>query len=798
MTSNTNIDAQIDTSAQALKGQALEQLMDRLEADLEESNSSAAADLLTRLRAQPLAADSIDAIGRLHALWMRAGDAAAARAVLDVDGTRLLGGASGPAYADIRMQLALYRLQIAHYLDEEDAVSSALAQMRDVVETEPTLVAERYRRVRVLDNIERDRPSQALAAVELRHALNLAVPERAVVRAWDEADRQVRRAWLHRGEGDEAAARAAAEAAVAALASAGPDQSVDESDWLRVGNAVIEIAPLQLAAIERAVTALTADWSLPQRRETEVRVARLAARAAYAQGDLAGALSACELAHMSLEPNGSDDFLEYELPWLVEAGRFDEAGQRAFFHIYEFEQEMWEIVGRTVHERLADPADTSVWWALCALRATHTAPTLARLVSIGREGGQDLLARSAVHAELFAALATQSEEAALDIVSDAARALAERRAPGHPWTARLGAVHDARAGRIDARTQASRLADAIARGGLGDKRTGWSLLMAQHEAIGLVATFKQLTPTLTTGLWSYAYGCSLDDYFLEYKASVPEAAHAQVWEEIERLQIAAYEQGRAHMERFFETGKGHWLDGCAHLYSMLCNNLGIAYRNVGRYEDALEVHRRGIAASPFAEHFHGILNVRTAMTDDAGILDAAEQLWHFADEHGYSRHDPNAYIVNVLHALYKLDRSNEMLIWLERLVKWQQQEQEVDEHDLPADALSARLCVATYLAMSGRHDDAAQLYERLRTQAERSDACVVAFRVGSIFHYLGRQGEAKAWYERALAINAALPESERSSLDLAKERLAEYRESVPGPATAQAGAARKPWWKFWQ
>lgn len=794
MTPHTNIDAQIDENAHALKGQALEHLMDRLEADLEESNSSAAADLLTRLRAQPLQADSMDAVGRLHTLWMRAGDASAARAVLDVDGTRLLGGASGPDYADIRMQLALYRLQIAHYLDEEDAVSSALAQMRDVVKTEPALVADHYRRARILDNIERERPSQALPAIELRNALNLAVPERTPVRAWDEADYQVRRAWVYHRQGDTGTARTAAEAAIAALASAGPDQSVDESDWLHVGGAMIELAPLQLATIERAIAASTADWALPQRREIEVRVARLAARAAYAQGDLDGALRACELAHVSLESSGSDDFLEHELPWLIEAGRFDEAGQRAFFHIYEFEQEMWDIVGRTVHERLADPADTSVWWALCAVRACHTVPTLARLVAIGREGGKDLAARSPVHAELYAALATQSEEAALDIVSDAARALAERRSPGHPWTARLGAVHDARAQRIDAQTEAARIAEAIARGGLGDRRTAVSLLMAQHQAIGLNAALKLPPPTLTTGMWCYAYGCMLSDFYVQHRDSMTAEEREQTWEDIERNQISVYEQGRAHMERFFETGKGHWLDGCAHLYSMLCNNLAIAYCSVKRYDDALEVHRRGIAASPFAEHFAGMLSVRKALQDDAGIVEAAEQLWHFADEHGYSRHDPHDYISDVLASLHALGRTNEMLIWLERLVKWQQQELEVDEANLPDDALAARLAVAVHLALGG-HADAAGLIQRLRPQAEHRNHYPVVYRTATAFYYLGRHEDAKTWYERALAINATLPEMKRYKTHIVTDRIAECREALSAPA--QSGPARKPWWKFW-
>lgn len=795
MTHNTNIDEQIDENTRALKGQALEQFMDRLEADLEESNSSAAANLLTRLRAQPLQADSIDAVGRLHTLWMRAGDAAAARTVLDVDGMRLLHGASGQAYADTRMELALYRLQIAHYLSDDDAILSALEQMHQVVRTEPTLGAERYRRLRVLDGIEQERPAHALAAIELRNALTLAVPERATVRAWDEADYQVRRAWAYHRQGDADAARAAAEAAVTALASAGPDQSVDASDWLRVGNAIIEIAPLQLSAIENAVAALTADWPVPQRRETEVHVARLAARAAYARNDLAGALSACELAHISLEPNGSDDFLEYELPWLVEAGRFDEAGQRAFFHIYEFEQEMSESVARIVHEQLANPADTSVWWALCAVRACHTAATLARLAAVGREGGQDLAGRSAVHAELFAALATQSEEAALDIVSDAARALAERRSPGHPWTARLGAVHDHRAKRIDAQTQAAKVAEAIERGGLGDRRTATTLLMARHKAIGLTPALKLPPPTLTTGMWCYQFACSLNDYYVEHKHSLPMSEHEQLWTDIERIQIAVYEQGRAHMERFFETGKGHWLDGCAHLYSMLCNNLGIAYCDAKRYEEAIEVHRRGIEASPFAEHFDGILRARRAMEDHAGIVEAAEQLWHFAEENGYSRHDPHGYIPNLLAALDMLDRTNEMLIWLERLVKWQREELEVDEENLPDEALAARISFAIHLAI-GRQGDAAELMQRLRPQAERSTNYPVVYRAATAFYYLRRYDDARAWYERALTINKTLPEAQRYTIDVVEERIAKCRDALA--ATASNDAPRKPWWKFWR
>jgi tetratricopeptide (TPR) repeat protein len=183
------------------------------------------------------------------------------------------------------------------------------------------------------------------------------------------------------------------------------------------------------------------------------------------------------------------------------------------------------------------------------------------------------------------------------------------------------------------------------------------------------------------------------------------------------------------------------------------------------------------------------------MKDDAGTVDAAEQLWHFADEHGFSRHDPHDYLPDVLAALYRLDRTNETLIWLERLVKWQQQELEVDEANLPDDALAARLAVAVYLAMGG-HADAAGLTARLRALAEHRSNYPVIYRTASACYYLGWHDDARAWYERALAINSTLPETQRYETAILETRIAECREAVS--ASAQSRSRRKAWWKFWQ
>lgn len=792
---NTTTNTHIDMTTMTLTGQPLDTLMNRLEADLEESDSSRESDLAARLRAQPLRADSLDAIARLHSLWMHAGDPAAARAVLDDDGAGVHDAAPPEARADIRMQLALYRLRVARHLGENDAVTHAIGQMHDIVRTSPTLDADRFVRADILDTLEYDHAEHALDAIELRHALNGAIAERATFRAWDEANRQCLRAWALQRLDRADDARAAAEAAVAAIASAAADQDIDADDWLRIGRAMIEIAPLQYDTIRQAVESRIADWALPPRREAEVRLARLAARAAHAQGDLAGALARCEMASHSLESGGSDDFIEYELPWLLEAGRFDDAGRRAFFHVYQIESSMLDRVGQIIHARLAEPTDTSVWWPLCAMRAAGFQPTLERLVELGAERPDALAARSPAHGEIFAALGSLEGDALRYAIADAAREVALRREPGHPWIARLAAVYDGETGRIDATTQAARLLAAAQEGEMHDNRTAFTLTEARIRALGVAAAMKLPPPSLRSGLWSYAFAGWIEDKAEEAIDALPAAEQAAVRADLERLRIAAYEQGRACMERFFETGKGHPYDACAHLYSMLCNNLAILYRGVERYDDSLVLHRNGIAASSFAEHYDGVRYVLASQGKDEEMLEAAEQLWHYAAEYGYSRHEPNWYVRDVVRALYRVERCNELPIWLERLVGWQREHNQFDG-SLPDEALVARLVFAAHMAES-HPDQASALYDAARAQADASRDLDVLIRVADAAYELGRQPDVKYFYERVLAGNRHAAEPLDLKVDVIERRINEAGAPPPasGPTTA---APNKRWWKFWQ
>lgn len=547
--------------------------------------------------------------------------------------------------------------------------------------------------------------------------------------------------------------------------------------------------------IERAVAVLTAERPQPQRRELEVRLARLAARASYARDGVAAALAACELARHSLSADGTDDFIEYELPWLIEAGRLDDAGQRAFFHIHECEGQTWAGMSRIVNERLADDRGTSVWWPLCVMLACDTARLLDHLIAVGRAGGTNVKLRSSVHAELFAALGESRGDELREAVHAAARALAERRAPGHPWIGCLSALHDGRAQLIDPASQADRLLAAIEQGGMSDDRSHYALLVARTQSLGLAAAIEFPTPDLASGRGCYRYAAGLDEDSGAFLESVPPPSRDEVRADLERLKIAVYEQGLAYMERFLETGAGHPYDGGAHLYSMLCNNLGICYTEAARYPEAIELHRRGIAASPFADHYASLMNALRGSGDHAAAVDTAEQLWHFSIKHGFGNYSPNWYVRNIVKSLSTLERDDEILIWLERLVTWQRQKERVDEAQLPQDALGARLIVAMQLA-ARRPNEAASLWESLQAQVAVSDNPWIARNAASTLYDLGRYDEARTWYERVLSMNDARPEHERINTESIEEHLAAYRDGTGWQV--QSETVRKRWWRFWR
>lgn len=768
-----------------LSGIQLDQFMDRLEVEHQEHGADY---LLGQLRAQPLKAASLESIERLHVLWVNAGDADAAKAVLADDGQALIEASTDDARNELKVNLLIYQLRLGNFSKDEQGLLQALDTLQQLTNEPLPFDIEQYRRYRIFDELQHTTLDVALKAIEVRHTLALINPGRQALRAWDDADQHRRRARvLDTHERDEEA-REAALAAIAALRNAGADQDVDANDWLWLGDALIEIVPLRLAMFEQPVVRLIANLSLPQRREWEVRLARLAARALQAQGDLAGALKICEVAALSLESYGGDNFVDFHLPWLLEHGQIDEAGQRAFMEIYEMRAEMWPGTAYWVHERLLDAEDLSVWWPLCVMRACDDQTVLERFMS-GLPWRDE---STPSHGPLLDALhAARNDLEQIDNVFAQALEEARRRAPNHPWITRLVAVRERLAGRIDANTELTMLRDAVPAGDMQDNRSAYSLFSAHASVFGILDALRQPLPPMASGMYYYQFANILEDLVEAHVENLSSEEAEPAWALLRKVQRVAYEHGQARMEQCFASGRGHRFDACAHLYSMLCNNLAINYRcyNDQRlYEPALELHARGIAASAFAEHYQGILHNRILLQDNLGIVEAAEQLWHYAADYGYGRHDPEEYLHDVTRALYRLDREREILIWLERILKWQE-EHEISDKDLEYSPLFARIKVATYLSYS-LPEAATNLWQRYAPYINEREEPSLLGCSGDVLKGLGRKEEALSYYQRSILLS-----DPNNALDQRNNEI--FRESI-AELQASEKPAGKAWWQIWK
>jgi hypothetical protein len=767
-----------------LSGIALDQFMDRLEVEHQEHGADY---LLGQLRAQPLKAVSLESIGRLYVLWVNAGDADAAKAVLTDDGQALIAATPGDARNELKVNLLIFQLRLGNYLKDEQGVLLALDTLQQLTHESLPFDVEQYRRYRIFDDLQHATLDIALKAIEVRHSLALINPDRHALRAWDDADQQRRRAQVLAAHERDEAAREAALAAIDAFRTAGNDQDIDADDWLWLGDALIEIVPLRLALFEQPVMQLTADLSLPQRRELEVRLARLAARSLKAQGDLVGALKVCDVATLSLDSGGADNFVDYHLPWLLENGQVDEAGQRAFEEIYEVRAHMWPGTAYWVNERLLDAEDASVWWPLCVMRACDDQAVLERFLSGLPWRDESTPSQGAL---LDALQAARDDLEQIDNVFAQALAEARRRAPDHPWINRLVAVREGQAGRIDANTQLAMLREAVSAGNLHDNRSNFALFSAHANVFGIADALRQPLPPLASGMYYYQFATNLSGLVETHVESLSEEQAEPIWWQLREVQKVAYEHGQARMEQCITSGRGHRSDACAHLYSMLCANLAFNYRcyNDKLMGRALELHARGIAASPFAEHYQGILENRIKIKDDQGIAEAAEQLWHYAADHGYSRHDPEEYIQDVTRALYRLDREREILIWLERLLKWQE-ECEISDKALEYSPLFARMKIAMYLSYT-LPEAATSLWLRYAPIIDEGAEPSLLGCAGDVLKGLGRNEEAVGYYHRSILRSDPNNPVDQGNNELFHQWIAELQ--------ASAKPAAKAWWQIWK
>lgn len=763
------------SSVHALSGTGLDTYLDDMESTLAQQQEAGVAQDLQQttlrglLQHQPLRADTLRAVARLSQLWTQAGEHAHALRVVEVDGAGVRAELPADEQVDADTRLGFWRL---HALAADATPAGHAAMQLGLVGMEHQLAAAP--RAGQSDDLWEHLAALAGRAgqqdcvrrcARARHALQRAMPERASFGAYDDAVLALRLGDAFAREGLADDARQAGQQAFAALAQAAPGQDVDHDDWLRLGERLLQLLPGQAQALaEQVLARLPADTAPGPRRSVLVQLHRLQARVLQRQGQLEPALALAWQGRYTLDGDQEDGFSAELIDWLLAAGRGAQAAELAYECITN------ERSGSAGHAaRLAlqfDRADGPVepWWPLALAQAAVQED--GRWVC-GQEDPAACHARHLARAQALAAATPSADRAPFEAAVAALQGevlLEQRRdLPAALTLLEFATRHPSQA--------SSKNVENLWRCRL--------LRYGAQEALRLA-----FVPCSAAG-WNYNLGVALTHQLSEV---LPEGAE---WPQAEAEHMAQryYALGLQQFEAFFASGQGHHMDGRAHGYSMLCNNLAIRLYNLAERPEqvmaqVLPLHRKGIAASSFVEHYEGVLRCYRYADDLPHFVAAADALWHYAADYGYSRHTPSNYVGAVARALRDLDRKLEIGLWLQRLDSWWDGLDDEDREEGRLDYLGAKLEILIAQAGAQPEDVRARVQALMPALQDLGDAEITRL-AGVALHESG--APADAWQLYRLA---------QSQLQPGRARDEEARETL----RMNMGSCRKqlrPWWRFW-
>ncbi|WP_027016312.1 hypothetical protein [Comamonas composti] len=779
--------APTSSPAAPLHGDALHALIDQAQELLDEySETGASIEYGDRLAAvqelmqqQQFAPTSIMELERVHDFWLFLQRPQAANALLQAHGDQLLQDVTDPVQrTEAALRLALSDIQSRRLFDRETASALLQPALRLLEQLPIGTPAGNY-----WDGwlyLARECQAYALAeqGLDLRLAQdseNLQIAEED--QAWFLAANSLDKAELAQLRNDQGLLQRHVQQALATLRDAGDDQNLDFSQWMELARRLLPVAPNSLPSLLISCEQWLARNeepapSLAVKTHRKTRMARLQAQACHLAGQLDAAIQLGLQSRTSLTDDHGDPFSGLVLQWLEQAGRLDQAAELALECVLHARPGSAEAAYQLALAQFDKDTPQTCTWAL-VLAWSQIDEDMRQLLA-----DQDAAPHPATHY--------------LDLV--------RARAPGHHLLALIEGLELARKHQMDqalplleqAVTSHPELAD-------GDKLT--ALWAARFCALAPQDAVTRPFPEAHGGHWCYAAGVTLDD---EDDLASSMGGHTKVPSEEVRVPLVVryYEEGLARFEQFWSTGQGSFKDGDLHVYSMLCNNLAIKYRDQDRYDEAEDLHQRGLASSPFAEHLDGLWWCANGRDDDVAIIGAAERLWHFAREHGFSRHEPQRYFPTVALSLYKLDRGDEISIWLERLDDWYADLDAEEKQQERRDYLAAQMSLLDFLSAFRPEP----VLPRLRAHLEeiralqdcyvlRRLACAMEAYPELLEECLALHREAATHLGKNVDKDFALGDdndfearASQQGIERTEQKLAEYK---------QRGATARPWWKFW-
>jgi tetratricopeptide (TPR) repeat protein len=718
----------------------------------------ALSDMLGR---QPLQPGSLDVLHRVHGLWMQAGQPARALEVIDTHAAALLEELPASERHDAQVDAGFARTQSLRALPERAAqLHEALDGMARLLAQPPLEQQSDPAWEHLSGQAQRSQDYGVWRrCIQARYALQVVQPQRTSYRAWDEAVQAARLAQVAAAQGDGAQAEQLVQQAMDHLRHAAPGQDVDHEDWFRLGEQFVVLAPTSIDTIVQQIPArMPPDMPRPLQRDVWVRQARLQARALQRQGHIEAALVKAKQGRFGLTRDDDDGFSSFVLDCLLEAGRLDDAAELAYECISSQRpasaQHACAMALQQMEKHAAEGSTPHVAWHL----ALASAAMIEDTAWVARPQSPEAYARQHL-------------------------AHARQMVPAHPA---LAAVEGMRLCEEGDHARALPLLETAAREpSQAAPDVLQALWVSRAKVHGIAKALQQPFPASPAAGWCYNVGVWLDFNFQDACGTSDDA-----WPErdIDTLKARYYEAAVVHFEAFFATGEGWFRDGDIHVYSMLCNNLAIHYRwRLQDCDKAIALHHKGLATSPFAEHHNGLVSCYEAAGRKPEFIDAADRLWHYALDYGYGRHDPTGYFKGVSHALYDLNRDNEIDIWLQRLDEWWAGLDRDEQKENEEDYLDTLLVMLRDLAWSQPADALARL-ERALPRALASPLPGMRRVAANVLEYAGQHERALALYQESLKRVRPDEPDDQEQAQLARSNMKRCQKAMRG---------KSPWWKFW-
>lgn len=748
-----------------LQGDALLSFIDNaLEQLFTHSHSASISDqdrahaLAELLQQQSFAPQTLDELERLHSAWLHAQQAPAALACIETHSAHVLAHLEGVALSLAQASLAIAKAQALSRYDRSAAhlaLQSAIAPMQQLQEEDLTSIYQQW-----LSWVEHcqayalaEATADAMAARLDPHGeadFGSLVQPLVDKARWAMAQGHMDTALLH------------GQAAVDRMAQLHKhDTQPGFDDWAQLGESLQQTVPASVAhwaAVSHAhlqrTEAVAASAAVQKHRA--IYAARMQALACAQLGDQTQAIAFGRQARYELSRFEGDEFVATWMEWLLEAGLLDElapiAMDSAFHSRPASLQVAWKVAQACID---TDVTHRSTWACILAW------------CCMDRDCRERVPAPPHPAQHYLDMVLAQSPNDGLVTLMKGLQLARSRK----QWSEALPLLE----------------AGCAQQPHLCNSEVVLMLWAARFHVHG-EAALQLPPPAAPSGAWNYAVGVSLDDDD-ELKPYMGGKKNLPAQELRQALVQHYYQQGHAHFEQFWHTGQGGFKDADIHIYSMLCNNLAIKLRHSEDYVPAIALHEQGLSTSPFAEHLHGLLWCYIMPDDYPGIARTAESLWHFAREHGYGRHTPYKYFNWVAEALYHLDRSAEISIWLERLELWWQEEADPEDAQERHDYLECLLIMLDFISTEHAHLVAPRL-PALMQEVQPQPHIVLQCRMGRILMDCGQHAQALPFLQAAVQLIPAADndfEAERAQEDL--ERCQTHLDA-PAPQG-------KPWWKLW-